>query len=213
MLLRNMAFSCRHPFRAKVDDSYHFIKDLLLEYLVFLEQWEKNEIEKIRLMAKESSDGDTEIESSIISQYMSAFEDTEFRKDMFYQAILIMSYSYFESCIEYIKKNIGNGFKENEGIKAVYNRIGRALSNEENHAVDFLNDIRELRNDICHNNKGTYKRNELLLRLSQEWDGIDFCDGVLTISKHNIILETLEKSHFLLSNVCELLNYKTQRIN
>ena len=203
-----MAISVRHPIKAKIDDSYHFIKDLLSEHLAFLNKWELSTRKEFESYAK--AEEDPEIRYTISSQYSTVFDDADYRKNLLLQAILIISYSYFESCLDLILKDLGNSISRDK-IQTIYRQRGIVMSEEETTAIEFMEEIRELRNDICHNNEGTYRRPELLKKLSKEWDGVNF-DGMLTISKPDIVLEVLDKSYFLLSHTCEILDYKTTKI-
>lgn len=200
-----MAISLRHPIKGKIDDNYHFIKDLLEEHLAFLNKWELSTRKEFESYAK--AEEDPEIRYTISSQYSTVFDDADYRKNLFHQAILIMSYSYFESCLDLILKDLGTSIN-NDKIPTIYKQRGIVMSEEETTAIDFMKDIRELRHDICHNNEGTYRRPELLTKLSKEWDGVNF-DGTLIISKPDIVLEALDKSYLLLSRICEILDYKT----
>lgn len=203
-----MAISVRHPIKAKIDDSYLFIKDLLSEHLAFLNKWELST--KIEFKSYAKAEEDPEIRYTISSQYSTVFDDADYRKNLLLQAILIISYSYFESCLDLILKDLGDSISRDK-IQTIYRQRGIVMSEEETTAIEFMKEIRELRHDICHNNEGTYRRPDLLKRLSKEWDGVNF-DGMLTISKPDIVLEVLDKSYFLLSHTCEILDYKTTKI-
>lgn len=202
-----MAISVRHPIKAKIDDSYHFIKDLLSEHLAFLNKWELSTRKEFDSYVKAEEEPEVR---SIISAHDNVFDDADYRKSLFLQSILIMSYSYFESCLDLILKDLGYSISRDK-IQTIYRQRGIVMSEEETTAIEFMEEIRELRHDICHNNEGTYRRPDLLKRLSKEWDGVNF-DGMLTISKPDIVLEVLDKSYLLLSHTCEILDYKTTQI-
>ena len=84
-----MAISVRHPIKAKIDDSYHFIKDLLSEHLAFLNKWELST--KIEFKSYAKAEEDPEIRYTISSQYSTVFDDADYRKNLLLQAILILS--------------------------------------------------------------------------------------------------------------------------
>ena len=204
----------RHPIKAKIEDRYEFLAQLLHEYPCFLKKWEEAFVKNAETFAEETAGGDYDVKKGILDSYLQTVDATYYCKDMFYQSVLIMSYSYFESSVEIIKSDLG-GFREADKIKEIHKRKNLKLTNEVSQALDFMNVIRELRNAICHNNGGTYKKTDLLKNLSETWDGFYFensdnaCYKTLIISKPDIVLETLNKARFILLDLCEKLNFKT----
>ena len=131
--------------------------------------------------------------------------------------MLIMAYSYFEGCKEIIKSETDE-IIDSDKIASIYHKKQLAMPDKLSKALAFMNKIRELRNNIAHNNCGTFKSIESLTELSKDWDGVDFeynkdiYHNELIISKPDIIMETLNQAYYILSDICEKLNYKTTLI-
>lgn len=168
-----MAIALRHPITARVADRANFLRCLLKEYPIFLDEWENTTEKEFAQIAKDNADGDTETESTIYSSLCFAFNDNADRMNMFYQSVFLMCYSYYESCVALLSKEMN----AKENIRAVCKSKRISLSEESLKAIDYLqNDIKGLRNNICHNNFGTYRKTDTLDRLSKQNAGFD-CDG------------------------------------
>lgn len=80
-------------------------------------------------------------------------------------------------------------------------------------AINYLQDnIRVLRNNICHNNFGTYRKSSVLEEITKRNTGFGY-DGkteTLLFTDSKIIMDTLNKMHMVLHELCEKLGYKTQ---
>ena len=94
-----MAIALRHPIAAKVNDRASFLRYLLTAFPFFLAEWENKAEKEFLQIAKDNSDGDIEVESTIYSSLCSAFNDNADRMNMFYQSAFLMCYSYYESCV------------------------------------------------------------------------------------------------------------------
>lgn len=204
-----MALALRHPIAAKVDDGARFLLNLLKEYPSFLNEWKNKTEKEFAEIAKDNSDGNIEIESTIYSSLCCAFNDNEEKKSMFYQSVFLMCYSYYESCIAQLSKNM----KTKEAIQAICNSNSISLSEESLKAIDYLqNDINDLRNNICHNNFGTFRKTESLKRLSKQNVGFHYDDNTLIFTDSKLITDVLDKMHTVLHELCEKLGYKTKII-
>lgn len=137
----------------------------------------------------------------------SAFDVDDNKEDMFYQSIFLMCYSYYESCIALLSK-IANA---KETIKAICNTKNITMSDESLKAIDYLqNDINDLRNNLCHNNFGTYRKVDVLKNLSNQNLGLKYEDDTLSFTGDELIRNTLEKMHVVLHELCEKLGLKTK---
>ena len=204
-----MAIALRHPIAAKIDDRASFLNSLLKEYPKFLNEWENNAEKEFAQIAKDNADGDKEIESTIYSSLCSAFNDNADKMNMFYQSVFLMSYSYYESCVAQLSKNT----KTKEAIQAICKSKNISLSEGSLNAIDYLqNDINDLRNNICHNNFGTYRKTNSLKRLSELNIGFDYDDNTLIFTDSKLIIDVLDKMHMVLHELCEKLGYKTKFI-
>lgn len=201
-----MAIALRHPIAATVNDRASFLRYLLTAFPNFLAEWENKAEKEFSQIAKDNSDGDIEVESTIYSSLCSAFNDNADRMNMFYQSAFLMCYSYYESCVAQLSKNT----KTKEAIQAICKSKNISLSEESLNAIDYLqNDINDLRNNICHNNFGTYRKIDSLKRLSELNVGFDFDGNTLFFTNPKLIIDALDKMHAVLNELCDKLGYKT----
>ena len=201
-----MAIALRHPIAAKVNDRASFLRYLLTAFPFFLAEWENKAEKEFLQIAKDNSDGDIEVESTIYSSLCSTFNDNADRMNMFYQSAFLMCYSYYESCVAQLSKNT----KTKEAIQAICKSKNISLSEESLNAIDYLqNDINDLRNNICHNNFGTYRKIDSLKRLSELNVGFDYDGNTLFFTNPKLIIDALDKMHAVLNELCDKLGYKT----
>ena len=213
-----------HGFSAKKEDNEYFIKYLKkhkniklntfilpghseekVTYVTY-QKWLDKAEKEFSQIAKDNSDGDIEVESTIYSSLCSAFNDNADRMNMFYQSAFLMCYSYYESCVAQLSKNT----KTKEAIQAICKSKNISLSEESLNAIDYLqNDINDLRNNICHNNFGTYRKIDSLKRLSELNVGFDFDGNTLFFTNPKLIIDALDKMHAVLNELCDKLGYKT----
>ena len=204
-----MAFAVRHPIVAKIDDRARYLLDLLEEYPEFLENWEKTTESQFAEEARKIADGDKEIERSYFNSLISSLDDDEERKNYFYQAILIMGFSYYESCVTLLARDINTQDK----IEAICNSKNIKLSNEAYAAVKHIQtDINNLRNNICHNSFGTFRKPSELKNTAREYKGIVFDGDTLGIYSSDIVTDAIRKMHMVLRELCEKLHYKSKKI-
>lgn len=170
--------------------------------------------EEFAKIARANSEGDRDIESTIFSSLCSVFDDNADKKDLFYQSIFVMCYSYYESCVTLLGKN--ENTKETNTKKAIIDICESqkiSLSEDALKAINYLQDnIRVLRNNICHNNFGTYRKSSVLVEITKRNTGFGY-DGkteTLFFTDSKIIIDTLNKMHMVLHELCEKLGYKTQ---
>lgn len=201
-----MAIALRHPIAATVNDRVSFLRYLLTAFPKFLTEWENKAEKEFLQIAKDNSDGDIEVESTIYSSLCSTFNDNADRMNMFYQSAFLMCYSYYESCVAQLSKNT----KTKEDIQAICKSKNISLSEESLNAIDYLqNDINDLRNNICHNNFGTYRKIDSLKRLSELNVGFYYDGNTLFFTNPKLIIDALDKMHAVLNELCDKLGYKT----
>lgn len=199
-----MAIALRHPMMVKVDDQASFLNTLLDEYPKFLNEWENKTEKEFEQIAKDNSNGEIDIESTIYNSLCSAFKDNGERINMFYQSVFLMCYSYYESCVAQLSKSAN----VKETIHAICKSKRISLSEESLKTIDDLqNDINDLRNNICHNNFGTYRKTNSLKRLSELNLGFDYDGNTLIFTDSKLIIDT-----FVLHELCEKLGYTTKLI-
>ena len=103
--------------------------------------------EKFQKEAEIISEGDPDIMLSVLSQMREAFSDRENRLDLFNKAMLMLTYSYFDSLATILSK----GANPSEKIKALCQSRNIELSTDSKEANDFLKSkVHEIRNCITH---------------------------------------------------------------
>lgn len=100
-----MVFTLRDKVLAQIEDRAAFLEHLIEEYPRLLREWTERTDESFRKLAEESAKGDQDIYQDIYSSWFSAFDENDFREDMFYKSMLLMVYSYYEGAIEFLVRN------------------------------------------------------------------------------------------------------------
>ena len=212
---------------------YNYLKSLIISYRYYVEEWLNKTIKDIEAEANASSEGeeDKEIKASIFSSISSqgvhcAYDKIDSEDELFYKAMLIMVYSYYEGIL--------NKMAADAEVKVVRPSIicekyGKVLSKENKENATFLYDIiRLLRNHLCHNDSGTKGRNyektaKALKYLSEsrciEMDYQTNSEGQIILEKCSIywinedfILDVLNIEHDILIELSEIAGYKNTYI-
>lgn len=188
-----MAIALRHPITARIDDQASFLRTLLDEYPKFLKDWEDKSEKEFRQIAKDNSDEDRAVESTIYSSLCTAFDNDADKENLFYQSVFLMCYSYYESCIALLSKNA----KSKEIINAICKSQNITLSEDALNAIEYLqSDMNTLRNNLCHNNFGTIRKADVMKKLSEQNTGLNYDNNVLSFTGTAIIIDALEKNAF-----------------
>lgn len=203
-----MKASISHPIRRRVNDKREFIEFIIKNYPKLFKEWEEKEDTKIRAIAKEEGNGDYEIESSVYNSLSlpSYFYDSF--DEVFYPAMFLMTYSYFDMFINLLAKKAST----RELVTALCKSHNYELSKEGSIALQWIERMRVLRNNISHNNDGTQNRMLDILRLCDEFKELTYNNDTITISGPEFILKTLELEHKLLIELCDMLGYKTRSV-
>lgn len=203
-----MICTIRNEILAKIEDRASFLEYLIKEYPSLLEEWTEKTNKEFEKEAVEESDGDYEIYSSIYNSFLSAFDDIENREDMFYKAMLLMTYSYFESTVAFLGKKIHIG----DLIDAICKSHNFILSDEAIEAKEDINsNIHVLRNQIAHN---IMEPRQIinLERISKNWPEIHIFNDEIKIVGSDFILNSLKKEVLVLKELCQKLGYKHKKI-
>lgn len=204
-----MIRTIRNEILAKIEDRASFLEYLIKEYPRLLEEWTEKTDKEFEKEAKEEADGDYEVYSSIYNSFLSAFDDIENREDMFYKAMLLMTYSYYEGALSYFCKN-----KQKDDLVDIICKTNHfELSEQARDAKSSLqSDIRIVRNQLTHNNIQAKGNKETLNRICKEWTEIHISNGEITITGDDFILDALKKETLILKELCEKLGYKHKKI-
>lgn len=202
-----MAFSLRDPVLANIDDKALIIESIINHYPYLLKEWEDKQDKEYRKIAKESSDGDKEVELSIYFQMRNALDIDYDLCDIFYQSMLIMVVSYYESMITMLSKTI----KAEDSIRAICEKRSVVLSPTAEEYVNVLEkEVMVLRNNVCHNNFGTHRNPEMLCSIAKNSDEIYFENGIISITGPTYVLNVLKMEHRILLELAAKLGYKNK---
>lgn len=204
-----MRFTIRDKILSQVEDRAAFLEHLLEEYPKLLSEWTEKTDQSFKDVAKEYAENDNEVYQTTYSSYLSAFDENEFREDMFYKAMLLMVYSYYEGIVDYlVRKTMSDDLIE-QLCKA--NNI--KLSDKAKKAKDQIKtDIHNLRNHLAHNNLMSSKQEKHIKRISKKWPEINFTDDDIMITGSDFILDSLKKEKLVLSELCIKLGYNHKRV-
>lgn len=206
-------FSVRHPLKARIEDQASFLEVMLERFPFLLDEWKGKQLDLFRKLAKEISNDDIGIEMEQYNQMANSLDNVEFERNIFYQAMMVMVCSYYESILIRIFKE--EALKKISPIKIIETLCkvkDIELSDECWKKVRFLdNYIRPLRNQLCHNNNGTPKNEDVLKEIAKTYRGVIFEEGEIRISERNIVEDVLNTAHEILSELSEKLSYKTQK--
>ncbi len=141
----------RSNLQAWVEDNLRYLGDILHEYPAWLDSWTAKTNAEFKNIAKDTAEGDEEIEQDIYWQMLSVFDGNDYKSDTFNKAMLIMAYSFYEQAVPHLLK-LSKRPKTNDLVDLLCKANDIKLSKEEQKAKDFLRqDVREIRNYIVHN--------------------------------------------------------------
>ncbi len=180
---------------------------MLEEYPAFLNSWECQKKDEFAEIAKDNSEGERDIETTIYHSLSSVFDEDASKKNIFYQSVFIMCFSYYESCITLLSKKV----HAKGSVDSICKAKKIHLSEESSNASGYLkNYMRILRNNICHNNFGTYHNEDTLEEIAKQYSGFDFDSKTIYITDSYVVTDALNKMHHVLRELCEKLDYNTR---
>lgn len=204
-----MVFTIRDNVLAQIEDRAAFLEHLIEEYPRLLKEWTDKTDKTFQKDAEEIADGDWEIYSSTYHSWLSAFDENEYREDMFYKSMVLMVYSYYEGAIEYLIRKTNS----DDQVEVLCRANNIELSKGAQQAKEYLkSNIRQLRNHIAHNNLMSTKQEKHIKRISKKWPEISFTDDDISITGSEFILDSLRKEKLVLKELCDKLGYKHKRV-
>lgn len=202
-----MPFTKTHPTRYIIDSRYNYIKKLINEYPRLKESMLHDSDKECNDFAQENAGNDKEVAQSIYEQEVRRNEDTSELKNIFYQSMLMITYSYYEGIIRHMMKDIN----AKHLIDAICKQQHTSLSIESDKAIAFIDEkVKAIRNNICHNNAGTCNKQCLMTELSSTYTEIDFTEDTIGIYDSKFILEALELEHKILIELADILKYNNK---
>ena len=204
-----MTFTIRDKVLSQIEDRAAFLEHLIEEYPRLLKEWTEKTDKSFKDAAKEYAEGDRDVYDTTYFSFLSAFDENEFREDMFYKSMLLMVYSYYEGAIEFLVRKT----KSDDLIELICKANNIILSDEAKEAKERVKfEIRNMRNHLAHNNLMSPKHAEHIKRISKEWPEINLTDDDISITGPGFILYSLKKEVLVLKELCEKLGYKRKRI-
>lgn len=194
-----------------INSQYGFLSSLLVRFPSFLEEWIKTQKEETEQLAKEYANGDFEAYRTIYNSKISRIDSCYDEEQLFYQAMLIIIYSYYESLLLKISKEIGSESRPSKIAEI------QGVVLEEKYveiAIYLHNTILPLRNQLCHNNNGTLyaRKGEQEKEAIQELvssQKIEILEDRIYIIQRQFIIETLESEYELLIRLADICGFKT----
>lgn len=174
--------------------------------------YEEKSLSEIEQIAQKTAGGDKEIEDSIRSQYRNYFYDCQDYENSFLQAMLIMVYSYYESCANLIKNDFCSNNTKKEGCDVVsyicdVKSVNLPCDIKEDKSF-LYRQVRELRNFLVHNNTTKPKTpNQLdaINLITQTYREIKYEDNEIIITDKRCIIDILEKEYRVLKHICQTI--------
>lgn len=207
--------SIPNHIRLLITNQYQFLSSMLDKFPYLLNKWIEEQEKDAQVLANIESSGDCEVYHSIYQSEISKLESCSDEKQLFNQAMFIMTYSYYESIMLRIAK------EESIALcrpSCIANKFGVELDVEYSKISKYIHEtILPLRNQLCHNNNGTLfardneKDNERknILKLVEN-KRIEIEDGRIYINNTHFIQETLDIEYRLLIKLADICGYKTK---
>lgn len=184
----------RNPIKAKIDDQYNYLQLLMERFPQLLEEYKEIKDDEFRKIAHRTAAGDKEVELSISSELLKCLESLPTEEEMFYSAIFLMIYAYYESCLNLLVKGLGVKSK----IDAICRDENLTLTSEMSDKVNFLNDkIRIIRNHMTHNGYDSSDCQDLKEVLSSIGE-VHMVDDKIVIADKDFLINVLNKEHDIL---------------
>lgn len=198
-----MSFSSgRHWVRSTIEDKYQFLRSLIDFFNCPLRQCECEVIDGAQRLAKEIANGDEEIERSEMDKLLDSFYNSQDNRNLFYQSMLIMGYSYYESSLGLIEQELG---KQCQSI----NNYNINSTNIQTNKKWIKSDVRLMRNFLVHNNsvKPTKGQDEAIKRLRSKYPGIHYDSNGITITSDDCVVDFLNTEYEVLRYLCMLVGF------
>lgn len=199
----------RSPLRAYIEDTGEYLSYLLDMYPTFLDKWISDKENECQNIAKDSSDGDCEIENSIFNSLFQGFCSFGETEVFFYDAMFIMIYSYYESVIMKLSQKYGCDNRPSAICKHNHNHLSDTATK---HSSFLYDNVRILRNQFCHNFLGTIgarkeEDKQVVESLIHQYpDAIITDDTSIHIVKNSFVAEILSKEGFVIKEMIDKLN-------
>lgn len=210
-----MAFATRDDFLALIEDRGRFIERIFDLYPQLFEDWKKEQITLFQQEAKNYAQGDKEVEMSIFSSLSASIDDTLDFSNLFYQALLLLSYAHYESTITALATELVIKLPHKTLVNSICKFKNHTLSQKSKQALEFIeNTLKPLRNNICHNNSGTLRNQDKIKGIASRTNSISlnniFDKETISITSPELIEEALKHIHILLKELCDITGHRVK---
>lgn len=202
-----------HPIKQLINSQYGFLSSMLDRFPCLLDEWVKKQEKEVDLLAKEYAEGYYEVYWDTYSSEISRVDSCYDEELLFNQAILIMVFSYYESTLLRLSKEIQ---VHPPRPSIIANKFNATLDDELIRISEFIfNKVEPLRDQLCHNNSGTlFEKNKeraeasINYLLQKKYISVD--EGRITSINRDFIKKVLDDEHKLLIKLSEICGFKTR---
>ncbi len=209
-----MPFTILHPIKSKIYNQCQLIKSLISDFPNMQSLWHKKMSLIFRREANEISEGDKEIKASEFLQMSHFYDDQRDYEGCFYNAMLILVFSYYEDlmiCIhnyEFPNCQTDKMPKMSEFCA----KKGIELSSKAKESVEFIyNKVRLLRNYMAHSKWGRQDNSSsevaTLKSLEVEYSDIHIDSTSIYLLGNTFLLDALTKERDVLLELSDKLGY------
>lgn len=201
-----------HPIKQMINSQYGFLSSMLDRFPSLLNEWIKKQEEEVEQLAREYAEGDYEVYRDTYNSEISRVDSCYDEELLFNQAMLIMVYSYYESTLLRLSKEVQ---VDSPRPSLIANKFNATLDDELIRISEFVfNIVEPLRDQLCHNNSGTLfeknkERAEASINFLLQKKYISVYEGRITSINRDFIKKVLDGEHKLLLKLAEICGYKT----
>ena len=189
-----------HPIKQMINSQYGFLSSMLDRFPSLLNEWIKKQEEEVEQLAREYAEGDYEVYRDTYNSEISRVDSCYDEELLFNQAMLIMVYSYYESTLLRLSKEVQ---VDSPRPSLIANKFNATLDDELIRISEFVfNIVEPLRDQLCHNNSASIN-----FLLQKKY--ISVYEGRITSINRDFIKKVLDGEHKLLLKLAEICGYKT----
>lgn len=205
-------FAIRHPLTAMIQDRKIYIEALITDF----PNMKASLYAKIRdgaiQWATDIAEGDLDIKNEEYEKYVNAYEESRDFDNLFYQAMLIIVYAYYDSVVERLCKE-SNIDTSGDRIKKLCQNHNISLSKSAQDCKTYIyENMKLLRHDVVHNNAGTLANLDTINNIAQICPEVQIRDNEVIINGPDFIIDMLNKEYLVLYELAQKLGYKTKYI-
>ena len=214
-----MPFTILHPIKSRIYNQSGLLEFLISDFSDMQYLWEKKVHMDLRQEAKAIATGDEEIEMSVTSQMLNSFGNNREYEGCFYNAMLVLVFSYYEDliCTIYDEVFPGSPIRNIPRLSDICQQKSISLSDKAKEDAEFVcTKVRLLRNYITHNKWGKPNNSaddiKSIKDLSQQYQDIACDDSTLCLRGCNFLLDALGKERSILLELSEKLGFTSHMV-